>query len=58
MRNWKEITDKIIELLTNQNTDLPDFDVTTDTGRSRLILYFNKHRTEETQKELLDFLSN
>jgi hypothetical protein len=47
MKNWTEVTDKLKELLALQEVPLPDFDITTDIGRSRLILYCNKYLTEE-----------
>jgi len=56
MRTWTEITDKILEILDRMEIPHPDFDVTTDIGRSRLILYFNKYKTEETHLELVKFL--
>ena len=56
MKNWDEIVWKIVELLEQQNTPIPEFNITDDIGRSRLILYFNKHRTEENLEKLKTFL--
>ena len=56
MRNWEEVTDKIKEILAIQEVPLPDFDITTDTGRSRLILYCNKHITEENRDMLREWI--
>ena len=56
MRTWNEITNKILEILDRMEIPHPDFDVTTDIGRSRLILYFNKYKTEETHLELVNYL--
>ena len=56
MKNWTELTDKILEILDEMKVPHPDFDVRTDIGRSRLILYFNKHKTEETHLKLTKFL--
>ena len=56
MRTWEDVVNKVVELLEKQGVPLPDFDHTTDIGRTRLLLYFNKHITPETHKELVDYL--
>ena len=56
MKTPEEISNKIIEILEKQEVPLPEFNYKTETGRSRLIMYFNKYKTDETHAELTNFL--
>ena len=57
MRNWEEITNKIKEILEQQEVPLPDFEIISDIGRSRLILYYNKYVTDENRQIFIDYIN-
>lgn len=56
MKTNKEIKDKVKELLDKNNITLPKHELDTEKGISRLMMYFNKHSTDEMKEQMKTFL--
>jgi len=56
MRTNKEIKEKITELLTKIEVPLPQHETDSNTGIARLIMYYNKHSTDDMKNEMVKFL--
>jgi hypothetical protein len=57
MKTDKEIKDKVTDLLNKNNIALPTHELDSEKGISRLLLYYNKHSTDDMKKEMQTFLN-
>ena len=57
MKTNIEIRDKVIELLEKNNIVLPEHETESSKGISRLMMYYNKHSTEDMKKEMNIFFA-
>ena len=58
MKTNIEIRDKVIELLGKNNITLPEHETESSKGISRLMMYYNKHSTEDMKKEMRQFFTS
>lgn len=57
MKTNKEIKDKVVEILEKNNIPLPDHELETGKGISRLMMYYNKYSTDEMKNEIKNFIN-
>lgn len=57
MKSATEIKDKVVEILQRNNIPLPEHELDSGKGISRLMMYYNKYSTEEMKNEIKNFIN-